>query len=614
MYRDILQQAVGFLRRSQLRGGNFPTLISKDPDFKEEVSVRRTIFTTALILDALGDVHLPGSDEIKDRASDFLLQERSGHWSWNYWEKAEPASVQAPYPDDLDDTVVALAGLCRSDVGAVDAAVMAHVVKLLIAAEIQPGGPYRTWLARDYGSLSPEPDPAVNANIAYFLGLRSIALPGLDGYLRGIIEAGNYRSPYYASTYPVVYFLARGCRGKKAGLVNFLKQYPPKHALDRALAASIWLDLGYRDRAGPLVEALCGSQRADGGWPAFPFWVDHIDADEPSHAGSEALTTALAMQAIWNYARKHEQSSSAPMLPQEDRFRESVIGRARARAAELPAELGKDMLQLLDNVVAEDQSGQITLLPLWWRDALREGHGISERKVSALALANLWGWLGYAAADGVMDLGERRFVPLASCALRECDLLYAQLFAGEEEGDLFRNMMARMDNANLNEIKEGTPSSNDPAALAEKSIGHAIGPLLMLLWSGHGPNSSEFGAAIEFFTCYLAARQLNDDAHDWEEDLARGRLNPVGALLCPDGIVPAKEDIRALRQGFWERKVVEVAGTIDGFLKRGRRALAALPLKDSGRFEGLLSGLENATYRAVQESRDTLRFLAAYKS
>lgn len=56
---------------------------------------------------------------------------------------------------------------------------------------------------------------------------------------------------------------------------------------------------------------------------------------------------------------------------------------------------------------------------------------------------------------------------------------------------------------------------------ANKSLPHALGPITLLYQCGYTLRSNETQTLISFFQNYLHARQLNDDAHDWQFDLEK---------------------------------------------------------------------------------------------
>ena len=98
----------------------------------------------------------------------------------------------------------------------IDGKALADIVKLLISAETAPGGPYQTWLTPRKSNKWHDIDPAVNANVAYFLSLQDIALPALIQYVEDCIKHERYSSRYYFSPIPIAYFISRWYRGNKA--------------------------------------------------------------------------------------------------------------------------------------------------------------------------------------------------------------------------------------------------------------------------------------------------------------------------------------------------------------------------------------------------------------
>jgi hypothetical protein len=188
--------------------------------------------------------------------------------------------------------------------------------------------------------------------------------------------------------------------------------------------------------------------------------------------------------------------------------------------------------------------------------------------------------------------------------------------------------MNSIDGANAWEQKRcllpnSLPFFGDYGTLADRSIGHAIGPLTEILIAGYGPSSKEFRMTQTLFRHYLIARQLHDDAHDWAEDLLRGRVTSVGALVirkfqtehhCP---CPARDAIAnalpVMRELFWREVIGEVAQLIERHVAAARRARGrSAIIADKDFMEEELAALEDAARKALAERDDTLLFLARY--
>ena len=173
---------------------------------------------------------------------------------------------------------------------------------------------------------------------------------------------------------------------------------------------------------------------------------------------------------------------------------------------------------------------------------------------------------------------------------------------------------------------QALPSFGDYQILADRSIGHAMGPLAELLYAGYAPSSKEYKNAEFFLRYYLIARQLHDDAHDWAKDLLHGRVNSIGVLVLQrfqkkhsndrgDGsMAPATDIIPELRKIFWEEIIDDAVRMIDAHIAAARRARErSAILTDTDFMESALRTLASGARRAVKERDKALIFLEDYK-
>jgi hypothetical protein len=169
---------------------------------------------------------------------------------------------------------------------------------------------------------------------------------------------------------------------------------------------------------------------------------------------------------------------------------------------------------------------------------------------------------------------------------------------------------------------EHLPDYANYQVLADRSFGHALGPLVILMATGFTAKSTEFQVIKTFFRHYLIARQLNDDAHDWQQDLSAGRINSVAARLLDRW--GQKEQVKEVDLGdsavitamqtlFWEETVHETIKLVEEHLIAARTALnncQAVEILDM--FEELLRPLELAVTKARYETKRAQEFLGAY--
>lgn len=644
---QMINAGVSFLERTQMRDGGFASFSSSSQaKFIREKTYRST-FPVSLILSCLNEVssvpHIQVPDiqilsqKIKDQAAKFLLSQKSEHWSFNYWARDSEEAATLPYPDDLDDTFCALSALYAHNPHLINASALAKIIPLLTFTEEKEGGPYRSWLVpADSKSAWTDIDLAVNSNVAYFLSLQEIDLPEIVALVEKAIDTKNYSSPYYPSAYPIIYCISRFYRGEKTEKLRaFLFEKQGKNGafenpLNTALSVSAFLRLGGDSKKLTKSIRYIQQHQKNGSWQAHAFCLDPAISRQTYYAGSPALTTAFCLEALALYEKARAQKNAREASDKKtEALRKEIIRRAKKKFSSFSTNLQKESLSRLEKTLLGDKDGSIVLLPYFFTTSLKEsGVKISEEMVVSLGLANLYGWIAYTIYDDFLDdEGEPKLLSLANACLRELTGVFlgiAQKDAGFEE--IFTKIMDKLDSANAWEISNCRtkntriiPEYGNLIHLAERSLGHALGPLAILCSLGHRSDSSEMKHAKQFFENYLIARQLNDDAHDWEEDVKRGHINSVCAELIrqmnkktlPESFT--EEELLAMRNVFWNKTIDDVAAQILSLGKSARKALRKMEsVKDTALFEKLLLPIENSAKEALKEKDQTLAFLKAY--
>lgn len=187
----------------------------------------------------------------------------------------------------------------------------------------------------------------------------------------------------------------------------------------------------------------------------------------------------------------------------------------------------------------------------------------------------------------------------------------------------------RVDDATL-------PDFGDYGVLADRSLGHSLGPLAILLALGNARDSARYRATLTSFRHYLIARQFHDDAHDWADDLRRGRVTSVSAMVLREfaandaangdeasgngATTPvATPQISQLETFFWRETITRVVALILEQVAAARAAgasCAELPgVGGSSSFlEPELAALESSARRTLAERDRMLAFLRAYEA
>jgi hypothetical protein len=648
-----IRQGIAYLGSCQEADGGFASLSARDERFSEGVYTFRTVFSTALILQCLNALTDDDAElkAVREGCARYLVKERGPHGAWNYWASETPEKRTMPYPDDLDDTFCAAAALCQYDPGLVPPEELAKLVTLLTVQEVEEGGPYRTWI------VGPDAEPewqdvdiAVNANIGYFLHLQDVSLPRLNRYLADHIRNSSFASPYYPSRYPIVYFLSRFCPATQQRIVRDAVQSWQRdgrwgNPLDTALAVSTLLHCGAEP--GTVETAITYVRDSvQAGCPPCPLYTGvNPERDRPYVAGSAAITTAFCVLALHAF----REASAAPVVAPRrllaaaadaTRMSQAAYGRVKARFRLLPSPLAATALAGTRTTESKDTDHQISLMPYYFNRSLRIVWRIEDEELLVLlGAANIHGWIAYTIFDDIMD-GDAgaRMIPVAATALRELTTIYERAFASSPAFlQLFHQILDGLESATYWEASEcriplddrgrstgpyTIPDYADDGQLAAKSFGHALGPIAILYAGGATKDPTEVEHLMAFCRHFLIARQLNDDAHDFADDLKRGRVSSVGALLLkewfPDGTVPVgisfRRNARRLRSIFWMDTVQKVCERIFVHTARARDALAEMGVVAEPRFlERLLEPLESSAREALTQRDTTMDFLREYR-
>jgi hypothetical protein len=643
--REAVRRGVQFLAQDQERDGSFMCLVSTKLDDYRNAKTVPAIVPANIVLSSL--IHIEENAEIKKikkQTADFLLTEKSAYWSFNYWFRNSDWYKKEPYPDDLDDTFCALAALCEYQPKLFTGEVMAKIVTMLTSAEKKEGGPYDMWLVPPEGRKTwNDTDLVVNSNIAFFLSLHDISLPNVTAFIEGSIDEQHYEFPYN-KIYPGIYFISRFYKGEKTEqmITTLLSEQEAdgkwENPLRTALAISSLINFSgsrFRRQLEKGIAYLQKTQAKDGSWKPFSFYYQMRLKEKTLFAGSSSTTTALCIEAIDKFSKLTDQPAGSKIIkqdvplktkkadvPKEEQIVKEVIKKVKTRFAGCDTDLKREAVKTITKTFRGDTDKQIALLPYFFRLSLGEsGKSISDEMIVALGAANVFGWIAYTIYDDFLDEeGDPRQLSIANVCLRESAEIFRSSLPPETGfADLSQKTFDRIDSANMWEVHQcrdiaAPPDYGDYSKLAERSLGHALSPIALLFALGYKEHSVEVQGMMQFFRNYLIARQLDDDAHDWEDDLRRGQINAAGAqvLRIAKGNTRTEEELKKI---FWEKAVVGVCKDMIRHVKLARRDLVRSPLSiDTRFFEGLLQKIERSGEKALKERDATMKFIRAYKT
>lgn len=563
---------MAFLLNAQKANGSFASYSSPSCwPFTPEKQYR-TPFPSSLILSCLQGWRSEVAQKVTQRLTRYVERQASERGSWNYWDRTSTEFIKQPYPDDLDDTFCALAAL------PITGKRMAQAVKMLIATETKPGGPYRTWLVGTKADAHwLDVDPVVNANIGRFLHGQGVATKGLERYVRARLRAGN-GSRYYPDHYSLWWFASYWVKVNLALVTEDHAFTAPKTPLQAALVLASFLRWGGEPtKAGHLVTYLLAAQR-QGTWPAEGFCLDPARDGTLYYAGSEALTTAFCLHALHLYAAQVEQRA---LREHQQEVRKAVEARLTHCFSVIPFGFA-ERAKVLQKIKAVEQ--RTPLMTLATSTAMACGKSLSMEKEVALGTATALGWVAYTIVDDFLD-GDGVLPTLPSALLAQRELL--QLYAGvssQRFAAAVATTMNTMDRVNTWEVttcrfsaKIGVlPSYGNLQVLADRSLGHLLTPLAVLHLLHLEPGISDL---TTFFQHFLIARQLSDDALDWQSDLGAGHINAVAEVLLREEKLPitlTAATYKRLEKRFQESGKLAVQQLLRKHLEKTEYALTKL--------------------------------------
>jgi len=508
---------------------NYPEYLireqQEDGSFLDSFGSKSILFT-ALMLSCLKDQK--ETDEIKNvkqKAVDFLLSQKNDNWLFS---------------TNTGINFCVLSALLEYNSEIIDGAAIAKILMFLTSIEEKQGGPYYSDISKQDKKI----DLGVNVAIAYFLSLQNVNLPELDNLIESAIENNDFQSKLFRTCEPIIYFISKFYKGaQKEKLINFIleKRGETKNQFDNLLAETALNNLKHKEIKTTLEKVK----------------------DE-----------------------------------EEIRMMDAIIKVADKRFSLLQGEIRNYALKQIQRTIKGNPNKQMPLMPYYFKKALgKKGQRISDEMVARLGLANIFFWTAFIIYDDFIDEeGDPKIISTANLFARGFTTFFNTLFTKDSEFNyFFRKLMDKLDAANtweaVNcrtkvsgskiEIPQSVPVYGNYDLAYEPSSAHILDPVAMLYYLDYQQNSSEVQNLISYFRNYLIAMQVNDDAHDWKEDLERGHLSAVVVMLLKDyqekypdkKEIDMEKDLSELQKIFWFKTIVSAAKTAVWHTDKSRQAL-----------------------------------------
>ncbi|MBI3889359.1 hypothetical protein HY312_02180 [Candidatus Saccharibacteria bacterium] len=229
------------------------------------------------------------------------------------------------------------------------------------------------------------------------------------------------------------------------------------------------------------------------------------------------------------------------------------------------------------SIVAADKHSEITLLSSHFTNALSAKNRLKDADLLTLNRANFYSWMAYTQYDDFIDSeGMPLRLPIANIAHRKAYTLYNEFSLGiPYASNRINTCFDQMDRANLWELTycrhsvagsritiNALPSYRNKILLAQRAGAHILGPLL-ILESCRAVTPKQRHLMHQYLAHYLIARQINDDMHDWKDDLAHGHSSFVVTFLLrktkiTSGTYTLARLTEILQTYFWKKGLREL--------------------------------------------------------
>jgi hypothetical protein len=340
----------------------------------------------------------------------------------------------------------------------------------------------------------------------------------------------------------------------------------------------------------------------------------------------------LALEAFGSFATAARSASNGANNP-DDILYAAIVARVKSEITALPQPLRKTGLQVLDQFCRADGNREIGFMPHFFAETLTDNSEVNNTLLTELGAANFFCWMATVLYDDFIDEeGTPALLPFSNVAYRRSLEIYRAVLVDRPEHYRFVEAQYDLvDRANAWEVahtratvKESSisfaalPRYGNRMVLADRAFGHAVGPMLLAM---RVPTAAEeqiahVRAALQH---YLIARQLNDDMHDWRDDLQAGQLSSVVSdLLRYAAVKPGTYSLDVLvprlETYFLKQGLTRIGVQAIKHLRQANRALERSGLTaDTGGFVHLLDDLQAYTQAALELQANEMAFVEAYK-
>ena len=323
----------------------------------------------------------------------------------------------------------------------------------------------------------------------------------------------------------------------------------------------------------------------------------------------------------------------------EQRIMDMIREKLGNRFSNFSPELRDRAKLAVEKTIRGNRDKQMSLMAYYTKISLgKSGETISDELVADIGLANIFFWTAFIIYDDFWDRDEAadpRLLPIANIFARHYIDFFIALPDDKEFRPFFHDLMDKLDGSNAWEVENcrakveknifyiptTLPDFGDYENKYRPASGHILSSVAILTQFDKELKAEDWGNIISYFKHYLVAMQLNDDAHDWEEDLQRGHLSTVVTLLLNDlkksgwekQTIDLSMDLPEIRKIFWFTTMPQYVKIVLSQTDTSRKALRSISIiQEPDLLERIITTTENVARQAERESADSVALLKEY--
>jgi hypothetical protein len=499
---------------------------------------------------------------------------------------------------------------------------IAKIVKTLASIEKEEGGPY-------YNDKQ-QIDLGANIIIAYLLSIQEVDIPSLIGLIEDSIKKQSFKSELLNNEGFVIYLLSQFYKGEeKNNLIDLiLKKLQNENIFNKILLSISLLNLKYEIDIKKIIDDIENNQESlNNQFQIFQGFKSTPD-----------INFNFYIELISKYEQRNKELVQAK---EEKEVLGKIIELAKNNFKNLSLDFAEISIEQIQKTITRNNDKQMSLMAYYTKKAFgKKGRNINDELVIEMGLMNVFFWTAFIIYDDFWDEDEDanpKVLPSANFYTRKyINFFISSTPENKKFINFFHNLMDKLDEANAWEVShcrakiidskfiipESIPNYNDYEYKFNPSSGHILGPIALMSKIGYDLDSPEIQNFIAYFRNYLIAMQINDDAHDWEEDIKRGHLSTVVVMLLnswKNNFPEKKEidliaDLEKLQEIFWYEVITKASETALIYTKKSREALKKISIiEDYEPLEYFININERMAQKAIIEQKRSIEFLNEFQ-